>query len=84
MNGDLFTLKKIKKPSEKLHDLLTGVTVWDDAEPAIQSVARKFLYDAAVSVLRLPRNKRAGAIAKLPHSLQPLLKEYVIKIHNRR
>lgn len=63
-----------KTPSQKLHDLLSGRTEWDDADEAIRSWASFEIYKAAMEVLRMPKEKRDAFIERIPSSLRDKVK----------
>lgn len=64
----------IKSPSQKLHDLLSGRTEWDDADASIRSWARLDIHKAAIEALRMPKEKRDAFIERIPRSLQDKVK----------
>ena len=60
------------KPSESLHELLTGRVAWDDAHDAIRSWARKPIYDAAKVILTEPgRGERRNKLGRIPAAIRP-------------
>lgn len=63
-----------KTPSEKLHDLLSGRTEWDDADASIRSWAQLEIHKAAVEVLRTPKEKRDAFLERIPSSLRDKVK----------
>ena len=70
-----------KTPSQKLHDLLSGRTEWDDADEAIRSWASFEIYKAAEDVLRLPtKEKRREFLDRVPASLRPHIESEVMRL----
>ena len=60
------------KPSEELHDLLTGRVAWDDAQESIRSWARKPIHDAAKVILATQgRGERRNKLGRIPASIRP-------------
>lgn len=68
------------RPSVQLRDLLTGVTDWEDAHPAIRSWAMLTIHGAAKTILDAPKPKRRAMIDKLPPSLRPILEAEIIRL----
>lgn len=68
------------RPSAQLHALLTGATVWDDAQPATRSWAMRTIHDAANTILAAPKPKRRAMIDKLPVTLRPILEAEIIRL----
>ncbi len=68
------------RPSAQLHELLTGATVWEDAQPAIQSWAMLTIYHAAKTILAASKAKRRAMIDKLPVTLRPILEAEIIRL----
>lgn len=68
------------RPSAQLRDLLTGVTDWDDAHPAIRSWAMLTIHGAANTILAAPKPRRRAMIDKLPPSLRPILEAEIIRL----
>ena len=68
------------RPSAQLRDLLTGVTDWEDAHPAIRSWAMLTIHGAAKTVLAAPKPKRRAMINKLPATLRPILEAEIIRL----
>lgn len=71
------------RPSAQLRDLLTGVTDWDDAHPAIRSWAMLTIYGAAKTILDAPKPRRRAMIDKLPPSLRPILEAEIIRLSRK-
>jgi hypothetical protein len=71
-----------RPPSAKLSDLLHGRISWDEADPAIQSWARYFIYEAACDILDKPdRAARRLALAKIPDHIRPRIEAEVIRLY---
>lgn len=68
------------RPSAQLRDLLTGVTDWDDAHPAIRSWAMLTIHEAAKTILAAPKPRRRAMINKLPPTLRPVLEAEIIRL----
>lgn len=69
-----------KWPSQQLNKLLKGEIEWDEAPEPIRSVARFYVYQGAVSILKLPKSERRAAIDKAPPSIRPKLEAEIIRI----
>lgn len=67
-------------PSYHLNRLLKGEIEWDEAPEPIQSVARFYVYQGAVAILKLPKPERRAAIDKAPPSIRPKLEAEIIRI----
>lgn len=60
------------RPSVKLRELLMGRAAWNDADPAIRSVASFEIYKAAVAILAMDgKGARRNALGKIPASIRP-------------
>jgi len=69
------------RPSLKLRELLMGRTSWDDADPAIQSVARFEIYKAAKQILELDtKGARRNALGKIPAAIRPRVEDEIKRI----
>ena len=71
------------RPSVQLRDLLTGVTDWEDAHPAIRSWAMLTIHGAANTILAAPKPRRRAMIDKLPPSLRPILEAEIIRLSRK-
>ncbi len=71
------------RPSAQLRDLLTGVTDWDDAHPAIRSWAMLTIHGAANTILAAPKPRRRAMIDKLPPTLRPVLEAEIIRLSRK-
>lgn len=71
------------RPSAQLHALLTGVTDWEDAHPAIRSWAMLTIHGAANTILAAPKPRRRAMIDKLPPSLRPILEAEIIRLSRK-
>lgn len=71
------------RPSAQLRDLLTGVTDWDNAHPAIRSWAMLTIHGAANTTLAAPKPRRRAMIDKLPVTLRPILEAEIIRLSRK-
>ena len=71
------------RPSVQLRDLLTGVTDWEDAHPAIRSWAMLKIHGAANTILAAPKPRRRAMINKLPPTLRPILEAEIIRLSRK-
>lgn len=69
-----------KWPSQQLNKLLKGEIEWSEASEPIQSVARFYVYQGAVAILKLPKPERRAAIDKAPPSIRPKLEAEIIRV----
>lgn len=67
-------------PSAKLDDLLMGRTAWEDADPAIRSWAAFFIFDAAKTILKAPKEKRRGMLGKIPALIRPRVEDEIRRL----
>lgn len=73
------------RPSVKLRELLMGRTAWDDADPAIQSVASFEIYKAAKQILAMGgKGARRNALGKIPASIRPKVEDEVKRLWGMR
>ena len=73
------------RPSVKLRDLLMGRTAWDDADPAIQSVAGFEIYKAAKAILAMDgKGARRNALGKIPAPMRPRVEAEVKRLWSMR
>jgi len=73
------------RPSVKLRELLMGQTTWDDADPAIRSVAGFEIYKAAVQILALDtKGARRNALGKIPAAIRPRVEAEVKRVWQLR
>lgn len=70
-----------KLPSQKLRDLLSGATEWEDADASIQSWARFYIYEAAFDIARLPKKEaRKASLENLPGFVRPRVEAELLRI----
>lgn len=62
-------------PSQKLLNLLSGKTGWEEADESIKSWAQYEIHKAAVKVLQLPKGKRDAFLERIPSSLRDKVKD---------
>ena len=74
----------VKKPSEHLHDLLSGAVEPKDTPEAVLSWARLEIYKAAKTVLAAPKPKRRAMLDKIPASIRPFVEREAKKIWSQR
>ena len=75
----------VPKPSDQLRDLMMGKLAWDDAPDAIRSVARKPIYDAAVTILAAPdKGTRKNMLGRIPAAMRPHVEAEVMRMWNDR
>lgn len=56
-------------PYQKMQAVLSGAASFDDADPAIQSLLQKPIYDAAVVIVKeSDRDKRRKMLTEVPES----------------
>ena len=60
---------------------MMGKTAWDDADPAIQSWAGKFIFDAAKLILSKDKPKRRPMLDKIPPQIRPRVEAEMIRLH---
>ena len=60
------------RPSEQLRELLAGRIAWDDAHPAIRSVASRDIFKAAKMIIAAPdKSTRRKMLLKVPAKIRP-------------
>lgn len=70
-----------KPPSQKLYDLLSGKTKWDEAEESIRSWAQFEIYRGAERILRLStKEKRREMLDRIPASIRPRIEAETMRI----
>lgn len=70
-----------KKPSEHLHDLLSGLVEPKDTPEAVLSWARLEIFNAAKAVIAAPnKQKRRAMLEKIPPSIRPFVEREAMKI----
>lgn len=75
----------IQRPSEKMHEVLTGQLHYELAQPAIQSACRLQIYEGACEILRLPdKETRRKALDKLPALIRPYVEEEAMRLWRTR
>lgn len=68
-------------PYQKMQAVLSGAASFDDADPAIQSLLQKPIYDAAVVIVKeSDRDKRRKMLTDTPESYRVKLEAEVRKI----
>lgn len=71
----------VRKPSEKLNDLLTGRVIPQNADPAILSWAEFHIWQAACEICAMGDIKqRRDAMDKAPDTLRPFLEREVKRL----
>lgn len=75
---------KHKKPTDKLHDVLSGKVDLHHYGDAVASLARFYIYQGACEILSLDRIKRLQAINRVPESLREAMKNEVMRISQIR
>jgi len=74
-----------RKPSEHLHDLLSGAVSPADTPDAVLSWARLSIYQAACEVLAAPdKDKRRAMLDKIPPSIRPFVEREAKAIWEER
>lgn len=73
-----------QKPSQKLNDLLTGKTPWDISDQPIQSWAMFYVNEGANVILGMPKEKRRGALSRIPETVRPKVEQEMIRLHALR
>ena len=69
------------RPSVKLRDLLSGRATWDDADPAIRSMARLQIFGAATMICAAKtRPERVQMLAKIPQTIRPQVEAEVKRL----
>jgi hypothetical protein len=72
-----------RRPSDRIKAVLMGKVALEDEDQGIRSACSKHIYDGAVSVLRLPKEKRRAALDRLPALIRPHVEQEVIRLHKR-
>ena len=74
-----------KKPSEQLHDLLSGSVSVEDTPPAILSWAQFEIYRAAVQILDInTKERRRLALKKIPDQIRPYVEREAKNLFYKR
>lgn len=75
----------VKKPSEHLHDLLSGAVAPKDTPEAVLSWARLSIYQGACEVLAEPdKARRRAMLDKIPESIRPYVEREAKEIWRKR
>ena len=75
----------VKKPSEHLHDLLSGKVAPQDTPEAVLSWARLEIYRGAVGVLSQPdKARRRAMLDRIPPSIRPYVEREARIIWEKR
>lgn len=68
-------------PYQKMQAVLSGAASFDEADPAIQSLLQKPIYDAAVVIVKMEsKESRKKALQKIPETCRVQVEEHVRKI----
>jgi hypothetical protein len=73
-----------KRPSEQMHEVLSGELHYELAQPAIQSACRLQIYEGACAILKLDQTLRKAALGKLPALIRPYVEEEVVRLWRNR
>lgn len=72
-----------QSPSQKLFNLLSGKTGWEDAEESIRNWAQFEIYRGAERILRLgTKEERREMLKSIPASIRPHIEKEVIRLWN--
>lgn len=70
-----------QSPSQKLFNLLSGKTGWEETDESIRSWARFEIYRGAKDILRLPtKEKRREMLDRIPASIRPHIEKEVLRL----
>lgn len=71
-------INQTNRPSYQLNELLAGRVSWEQADPAIQSWARFYIWRYAEQIVALPTlEQRRKAIASMPETIRDRIKDQV-------
>lgn len=75
----------VKKPSERLKDVLSGKVRLEDEDESIQSWCSFSIHQGAVAIMNKPtKEERQKALQKIPESIRPYVQDRLIVLWNRR
>jgi len=73
-----------KRPTDLVRAVLMGKVELEKADPAIQSVCSKYIFDGATAVLKLPsKESRRAALDRAPSLIRPHLEREVMRLFRR-
>ena len=77
--------ESIRKPSKWLELLLSGKIEWDEAPEAIQSWARREIFDAAKTILARGKTKedRQKMLARIPEKIRPKVEAEILRLWSK-
>ena len=72
-------------PTRQLRNLLEGRVAFEDAQPAIQSWAAFYFYDAAKQIVAMgDLDERREALAKIPEGLRGHVQKEILRLWEMR
>lgn len=75
----------VKKPSQRLNDVLSGKVRLEDEDDSIQSWCSFFIHQGAVAIMKKPtKEERQKALQKLPDLIRPHVRDRVLYLWGRR
>ena len=77
--------ENVKRPSQHLHDLLSGKVAPKDTPAPVLSWARLEIFNAAKAVINAPdKDKRRAMLDKIPPSIRPFVEREARKMWEHR
>lgn len=73
-----------ERPSSILNRVLDGSLSLSNAPKSIQSQVRLPIYDAAVEILKMPKEKRRVALSRIPALIRPYVEDEVRRLWSMR
>jgi hypothetical protein len=75
----------VKKPTQRLNDVLSGRVRLEDEDASIQSWCSFFIHQGAVAILSKPtKEERQKALEKLPELIRPHVRDRAMVLWARR
>jgi hypothetical protein len=75
----------VRKPSQRLNDVLSGRVRLENEDESIQSWCSFFIHQGAVAIMNKPtREERQKALQRLPDAIRPHVQDRVLVLWDRR
>lgn len=72
------------RPSRRLFDVLYGRVSYEDVDPSIQSLASKYIFEAAREILAMKtKEQRRQALSKIPDKVRPHVEREILRLWSR-